>query len=157
MIDRTEWINALTAQPSEKLLSVTTELSSTWSIRPKSVPQSGLGMLKLNDSAFEEPFFLGEFPLASAWIEIQTPDGLVAEGAAQVMDDRIELAEALALCDAILSARLPGFEQINTLLEQGMEKRAAITRERKHMLATTLVDFSLLDDVTNDMEDDDAY
>jgi hypothetical protein len=38
-----------------------------------------------------------------------------------------------------------------------MEKREAIRRERKHMLASTRVDFSLLDDVADeDMEDSNA-
>jgi alpha-D-ribose 1-methylphosphonate 5-triphosphate synthase subunit PhnG len=109
-------------------------------------------MIQLNDSAFDEPFYLGEFPLASAWVEVRTADGQVAEGAAQIMDDRIELAETLALCDAVLSARLPGWEQLAELLQQGMEIIETTRQERKQMLASTQVDFSLLDD----MGDDDA-
>ena len=143
MIDRTAWVRALNALPSEQLLSLTSELSKNWTIRPKSVPQSGLGMLKLKDSVFDESFYLGEFPLASAWLEVQTPEGVTAEGAAQVMDDRVEVAEALALCDAILSAQLPGWEQLNEMLEQGVAMREATKRERKQMLASTQVDFSL--------------
>ena len=150
MIDRTAWVSALSALPTDQLLSFTTELSSDWSIHPKSIPQSGLGMLKLNDSAFEEAFYLGEFPLASAWLEIKTAEGVIAEGAAHVMDDRIEVAEALALCDAVLSAKLPGWEQLNKMLDQGMNIREATDRDRKHMLASTRVDFSLLDDVAPD-------
>ena len=150
MIDRTAWVSTLSALPTEQLLSLTAELSRDWIIRPKSIPQSGLGMLKLNDSAFEESFYLGEFPLASAWLEIQTSEGLTAEGAAQVMDDRIEVAEALALCDAVLSAQLHGWEQLNEMLEQGMKIREATNQDRKHMLASTRVDFSLLDDVAPD-------
>ncbi len=153
MIDRTQWVSALTAQPSDKLLAITAELSNDWSIRPKSLPQSGLGMLKLKDSAFEEPFYLGEFPLASAWLEIKTAEGVVVQGAAQVMDDRVEIAEALAICDAVLSAQLPGWEKIAELLEHGMARRKATQRERKQILASTQVDFSLLDDVgDNDAE-----
>lgn len=122
-----------------------------------SIPQSGLGMLKLKDSAFDEPFYLGEFPLATAWVEVQTPEGIIAEGAAQIMDDRIELAEALALCDAVLSARLPGWQQLAEMLEEGMSVLKAIRQERKQMLASTLVDFSLLDDVGSGFtESDDA-
>ena len=149
-IDRTAWVSTLSAIPTEQLLSFTTGLSKDWTIRPKSVPQSGLGVLKLNDSAFEESFYLGEFPLASAWLEVQTSEGVIAEGAAQVMDDRVEVAEALALCDAVLSAQLPGWEQLNTMLDQGMKIREATNRDRKHMLASTRVDFSLLDDVAPD-------
>ena len=147
MIQRTEWISALKALPIDNLLALTTKLSEDWSLRPKSVPQSGLGMMKLKDSAFNEAFYLGEFPLASAWLEITTPDGQKAEGAAQVMDDRVELAEALALCDAVLSSQLPGWEQVYNLVEHGVAINKKIQRERKMMLARTRVDFSLLDNV----------
>lgn len=157
MLDRTEWVSTLKVLPTEQLLSLTKDLSIGWEIHPKSVPRSGLGMLKLNDSAFEESFYLGEFPLASAWIEVHTPEGLIAEGAAQVMDERVEVAEALALSDAILSARLPGWEDLVELLDQGQAIRAASRRERKQMLARTQVDFSLLDAVVTDsMDDNDA-
>ena len=118
--------------------------------RPKSLPQTGLGMLKLNDSAFNEPFYLGEFPLSSAWLEITTNEGQHAEGAAQVMDDNLELTEALALCDAILSARLPGWQRVAAFVDLGMQRRNTIQEERKRMLAHTKVDFSLLDDVGDD-------
>ena len=146
MTERTRWIIALNALPANEIISTMTELSKNWDIRPKSIPQSGLGMLKLNDSAFNEPFYLGEFPLASAWLEVHTPDGLMAEGAAQVMDDRVELAEALALCDAVLSARLLGWEQVAVMVERGELMRKTISYNRKQILARTQVDFSLLDD-----------
>ncbi|MGD8938052.1 MAG: phosphonate C-P lyase system protein PhnG [Gammaproteobacteria bacterium] len=150
MINRTEWVRALTALPAEQLLSITTSLSSDWKVCPKAVPQSGLGILKLNDSAFAEAFYLGEFPMSTAWLEIQTPDGQIAEGAAQVMDDRAGLAEALALSDAVLSARLPGWERLEELLNKGVSIRTATSRERKKILAHTRVNFSLLDDVGDD-------
>ena len=150
MIDRTEWISALTQLPAKELLSFTETISKNWEVSAKAIPQSGLGMLKLEDSAFGEPFFLGEFPLSTAWIEIKTNDGKTAEGAAQVMDDRTEYAEALALIDAILSSQLPGWEQAENMVKQGIVKRNAIHTERKQMLAKTQVDFSLLDDVGDD-------
>lgn len=157
MIERTEWVRALSALPSDELMAVSAGLSSTWVIHPKAVPQSGLGMLKLKDGACEEAFYLGEFPLATAWLQIKTPEGLIAEGAAQIMDDRIEFAQALALCDAVLSARLPGWEQLAELLDKGMAIREAIGQERKQMLAATQVDFSLLDELSSDsMGADDA-
>ena len=91
--ERTSWVSALSALPTNELLSFTAELSIGWKIHPKSVPQSGLGMLKLKDGAFDEPFYLGEFPISSAWLEVTTPDGQLAEGAAQVMDVQVEVAE----------------------------------------------------------------
>ena len=147
MIKRTAWVSALKALETNNLLAITTKLSEDWTLRPKSVPQTGLGMMKLKDSAFNESFYLGEFPLASAWLEITTPDGKKAEGAAQVMDDRVEVAEALALCDAVLSSQLPGWEQIYNMVEQGVAINEKTHRERKMMLARTRVDFSLLDNV----------
>jgi len=150
MIQRTAWVRALKALPTNNLLALTTKLSEDWTLRPKSVPQSGLGMMKLKDSAFNETFYLGEFPLATAWLEVTTADGHKAEGAAQVMDDRVEVAEALALCDAILSSKLPGWKQIYNMMEQGVAINERTNRERKMMLARTKVDFSLLDNVGGD-------
>jgi len=149
MIERTNWVSALKTLPFNELLDTTTELSSDWTLRPKSIPQSGLGMLKIKESAFNEQFYLGEFCLSSAWLEVTTPDGQVAEGAAQVMDDRVELAEALALCDAILSAQLPGWEKISSMIERGLIIRESTNNERKQMLTRTQVDFSLLDDAND--------
>ena len=150
MIERTEWVSALKALPKKVLFDLTQELSEDWILRPKSLPQSGLGMMKLKDSAFNDAFYLGEFPISSAWLEVTTPDGSKAEGAAQVMDDNVELAEALALCDAVLSAELTGWKQVYNLVEQGVAICEKTKRERKLILARTRVDFSLLDNVGGD-------
>lgn len=147
MIERTRWVSALKALPTNELLGLVEEISTGWKIQPKSVPQSGLGMLKLNDTAFDEPFYLGEFPVSMAWLEVTIPDGHTAEGAAQVMDDRVEVAEALALCDAVLSGHLPGHDRVLHMVEKGLLVREANNLERKRILAHTQVDFSLLDDV----------
>ena len=151
MLERTSWISALSALPGNELIGFTDKISETWTLHPKVVPQAGLGMLQLKDSAFNEAFYLGEFPLASAWLEVTTDDGQKAEGAAQVMDDRIQLAEALALCDAILSARLPGWEKVSMMIEKGLAVREATNKKRKMMLARTRVDFSLLDNTGNEV------
>jgi alpha-D-ribose 1-methylphosphonate 5-triphosphate synthase subunit PhnG len=147
MLERTKWICALRALPSEELLELVTDISSSWTIQPKALSHAGLGMLQLEDGAFKEPFFLGEFPLASAWVEITTPEGIVAQGAAQVMDDDVALVETLAICDATLSARLPNWKRLADLLERGVEAIERKELERKQMLAATQVDFSLLEDV----------
>jgi alpha-D-ribose 1-methylphosphonate 5-triphosphate synthase subunit PhnG len=147
MIERTKWIRALSELPSDELLDSVLEISKFWKIQPKALSHAGLGMLQLEDGALKEPFFLGEFPLASAWVEIKTPDGKTAQGAAQIMDDNVELVETLAICDAILSARLPNWERLADMLERGAEALEQKNRERKQMLASTQVNFSLLDDV----------
>ncbi|MFK5914289.1 MAG: phosphonate C-P lyase system protein PhnG [Woeseiaceae bacterium] len=150
MIQRTAWVSALKALPTNELLTFTKELSEEWTLRPKSLPQSGLGMMKLKDSACNEDFYLGEFPMSSAWLEVTTPAGLKAEGAAHVMDDNVEIAEALAVCDAVLSSELPGWKQVYKMVEQGLSIRENTNRERKMMLAHTRVNFSLLDNVGDD-------
>jgi len=147
MIERNQWIVSLNEVAQDKLLAVTSELSQNLKIRPKAVSQSGLGMLKLEDSAYGEPFYLGEIPFSSAWLEIETEDGVITEGAAQIMDDQIEVVEAMAICDAILANQLMGWEQILEMVDEGAKKREDISRERKTMLASTQVDFSLLDEV----------
>ncbi len=138
------------ALPANELLDFTTALGTDLKIRPRALPQAGLGMLKLKDSALQDEFYLGEFPLASAWLEVSTKHGQRAEGAAQVMDDRVELAEALALCDAILSAQLPGWQQVAMLVDKGLAQQQHIQQQRKRILAHTQVNFSLLDDVGDD-------
>ena len=146
LAQRTSWVSALSAIPSSELLRLTEKLTVDWQVQAKAVPQSGLGILRLNDSALHEDFYLGEFPFASAWLQVTTSDGKTAEGAAQLMDERLDVVEAMALCDAILSARLPGWERVLRLIETGLALREATRRERSLMLAHTRVDFSLLDE-----------
>lgn len=147
MTERSSWVSALSAVPEHDLIALSEELACGWQVRPKALPQTGLGLLKLNDGALRDDFYLGEFPLASAWLEVLTPEGQRAEGAAQVMHDSQAVAEAMALCDAVLSARLPGWQRVAWLIEKGEALRDATQRERKLMLAHTRVDFSMLDEV----------
>jgi len=148
--DRSQWMRLLSGLDADKLVSEVGAVSSGWQISPKSLPQSGLAMLKLQDSAYCEPFYLGEIPLATAWLEIMTLEGSTAEGAARIMTDNIDLVQALAVCDAILANRLPGYERIVELIKQGQKICAQEEQRRKSMLAATRVDFSLLDAVGDD-------
>jgi alpha-D-ribose 1-methylphosphonate 5-triphosphate synthase subunit PhnG len=146
-IAREAWVSALSLLPETHLTELVNGFPKAWKVQPKMLPQAGLGMLKMKDSAFNESFYLGEFPLASCAVTVTTESGVTAEGAALVMDDRVERAEQLALCDAVLAARLPGWQAVNELLLEGCVRRDEISRERKAMLARTKVDFSLLEDV----------
>jgi len=147
-----QWQRALSTRPVERLQALVRELveQGDWQLQPKALPQTGLGMLQLTDSALQDNYNLGEFPLSSAWLVISLPDGRSVEGAAQLMDDRAGLAESLAVCDAVLRHRLPGWERIEDELATGLAALAAQDRERDAMLATTRVDFSLLDSVDDD-------
>ena len=128
------------------------QITTGWQLRYKSLPQSGLGMLKLRDGALQEPFFLGEIPIASAWVELTLPNGDVVEGAAQVMDDNKDLAEALAVCDAVLANQLTGHDLLTALLQQGADKLHSEQKNRQQILNRTRVDFSLLN--TSEGDDD---
>ena len=149
-VSREQWGSLLSSLPESRLKEVVDRVSSGWRIRPRAVPQSGLGMLKMKDSALNESYYLGEFPMSSCWLSVSTANGQVAEGASLIMDDNLEQSERLAICDAILSAQLPGYEEIDALLLEGMNRRRQIEAERKSILARTRVDFSLLDDVGED-------
>ena len=149
-LEREEWISVLNLVPDEALREVIDDFPADWIIKPKALPQAGLGLLKMRDSALGEPFFLGEFPLSTCWLSVSTQDGLTAEGAALIMDDRFEQAEQLAICDAVLSAKLPGWESVAQLVSLGAERKQILEKERKAILARTRVDFSLLDDAGDD-------
>ncbi|PLX49805.1 MAG: phosphonate C-P lyase system protein PhnG [Desulfobulbaceae bacterium] len=150
---RPTWHRALNALEPAELSAEIEPLTNGWQITLRALPQSGLAMLKIRESACAEPFYLGETPLSTAWLTIRTPDGLEAEGAAQVMTDNLEQARTMAICDAILSARLPGHELVSTLVGQGWQRCQAADQKRKAMLTATRVDFSLLDDVGESHED----
>jgi alpha-D-ribose 1-methylphosphonate 5-triphosphate synthase subunit PhnG len=146
-LTREQWVSALSMVPELSLERLVKSFSKTWKVTPKAAPQSGLGMLKLRDTTLGEAFYLGEFPLVSCWLNVTTETGERAQGSALVMDDRVDRAEQMALCDAVLSAQLPGWERVAALIEEGEQMRARQACERKAILARTRVDFSLLDDV----------
>lgn len=154
---RSQWVRALSMVDKADLMQQVNGLSANWVIKPKSQPQAGLGVLTLKESTLSESFFLGEFPLASVWVEVTTQAGQVAEGAANVMHDDVSYAEALALCDAILANELNGWQEITRLLSMGV---AAIDHEenvRKALLASTRVDFSLLEDAGDTSSSDSTH
>ncbi|MBE0468599.1 MAG: phosphonate C-P lyase system protein PhnG [Methyloprofundus sp.] len=150
-ISQSDWLRALAVQPPQQLSATLDSLSLNWTIAPKQLTQTGLAALKLRDGAFNDPFFIGEIPLSSAWIVVTTETGECYEGAAQLMDDSAQKIEQLALCDAILSHQLSGWESIYALVEKGMQMIDQERALRKKLLVKTTVDFALL----NASEDDD--
>jgi len=151
---RGEWIRALTAHPAPVLKALADELTVGCHVKFTSLPQAGLGLLTLTDGAFHEAYYLGEFPLSTCCIELALPDGRCAPGGAQVMADDAELARALAILDAILAARFPGWERVAAHIASGAEKRAEETRRRRAMLASTRVDFAMLNSAGEDEDED---
>lgn len=147
---REQWVSALGLVPESELQELVNSFPKDWQIKPITLPQTGLGMMKVCDGAMGEDFYLGEFPVASCHIEITIANGDKAQGAAWLMDDKQERAEHMAMCDAILSAQLMGWEKVGALIERGEQLMLERDRERKSLLAKTRVDFSLLEDVGDD-------
>lgn len=151
---RAEWLHRLTAHPAAVLIETARQLARDWTLTHVELPQAGLGMLKLADGAFGEPYYLGEFPLARAHVRLELPDGREAHGAAQLLGDDAALVAALAVLDAVLAAQLPGWETATALLDQGGQRRAEERRARRAMLGATRVDFATLGSGTEDDDDD---
>ena len=152
-LPREQWVSALSAVPEIELAELVKSFSAQWQVKPLALPQAGLGMLKLKDGALGESFYMGEFPVATCRLVIITEDDQTAEGAALIMDDRVERAEQMAMCDAVLSAQLPGREKVARLIDKGIKLQQKLALERKSLLAKTRVDFSLLEDAGYTGED----
>lgn len=151
-LERKDWIRALTAHPAADLHALAERLAAGCELRLTRLPQAGLGLLQLADGAFHEAYYLGEFPLSTCSLELTLADGRRAEGGAQVMADDAALARSLAILDAVLAARLPGWEDVSAQVQAGAARRSEEDRRRRAMLAATRVDFALLG---NTGEDDD--
>lgn len=141
---RSAWTRALTAHPSERVKALASDFAKRYKVLLTSLPQAGLGQLTLLDGAFGEPYYLGEFPLATCSVEIVLPDGRVCPGATHVMTDDADLAYALAILDAVLAANLPGAELVADLVTSGLDLRRQEEEQRRLLLAATRVDFALL-------------
>lgn len=141
---RSLWIKALTAHAEETINDLAESLAKNWQVNYTVLPQSGLSLLTLEDGVFQQPYYLGEIPIANASIELQDDQGNKFNGAAQYLGDSKDFAVALAVCDAVMAHQLAGWEQVAELIEQGMEKRHLRDLQRGAILAKTKVDFSLL-------------
>jgi len=142
---RGQWVRLLHAAGREAVCACVEALREAegLAIRPRSVPQAGLGMLALREPSLGEVFNLGEFPLSRAEVEVEV-EGVA--GAALVMADDAELAAALAVCDAVLAGGLAGHERVEALLAAGREAVARESAVRAGLLASTTVDFALLEE-----------
>lgn len=149
--ERAKWLRLWSALPAADVKALAADLAGQYQIEDIVLPQSGLGLLPLIDSALGDTYFIGEIPLAQAHVRITPHQGHSFEGAATLVDDRAGLARSMAILDAVLAARLDGSEAACQLLAQGVAAIAEQSRHRRALLAATRVDFALLG--TN--EDDD--
>lgn len=153
-LERKDWIRALTAHPVPLLNTLAEQLVADFEVKLMSLPQAGLGLLTLTDGAFHEPYYLGEFPLSACRLELGLADGRRAEGGAQVLADDADLARSLAILDAILAARLPGWEAVTQHVESGARHRSEADHRRNAMLAATRVDFAMLNNTEDEADED---
>lgn len=150
--DRAQWLRLWSALPAAPVKALAADLASQHRVEDLALPQSGLGLLPLSDSALGDTYFIGEIPLAQAHVRVTTTQGQSIEGAAILVDDRAGVARSMAILDAVLVARLPGCEAALQLLNQGATTVAKQSRQRRALLAATRVDFALLG--TNEEDDD---
>ena len=141
---RKEWASALCALPAAEVKHLANVLAGELEVRDAALPQTGLGVLNLRDGAFAEPYFLGEIPVARAEVMVRSAAGDEERGGALILDDRAQLARAIAILDAVLAGKLPGSAPALALVRRGMDVRCHKQNERKKLLAATRVDFSLL-------------
>lgn len=141
---RHQWPRYLMAIDSDQIRNQAKRFAECFCIEDVQLPQSGLGLMKLRDGALGELYFPGELPIATARVRITTSDGEDCDGAAQIMDDRASLARDIAILDAVLAHRLPGYHTIIPLLQNGQDNIEAQTKERKALLEMTRVNFQLL-------------
>jgi len=141
---RKEWASALCALPAAEVKHLANVLAGELEVRDAALPQTGLGLLNLRDGAFAEPYFLGEIPVARAEVMVRSAAGDEERGGALILDDRAQLARAIAILDAVLAGKLPGSAPALALVRRGMDVRCHKQNERKKLLAATRVDFSLL-------------
>ena len=113
---RRQWVRALTVIPSREVLALANKLTADCEVKHHAIPQSGLMLMRMTESVVGEDYYLGELPVSSASVELRLPDGTTGHGAAQVTDDRQELAVALAVCDAVMAKKLEGWREVNELI-----------------------------------------
>lgn len=152
-IPRKDWPSALCALHASKVKETIALFIHNFEVRDVALPQSGLGLLSMSDGAFHESFFIGEMPVARAEVILRTVSGEEFKGGALIVDDRAQLARAIAILDAVLAGKLAGWEQAASLVQEGVFVRKQIECERKRLLAATRVDFSLLGDEDNEDEE----
>ena len=150
--DRAQWLRLWSALPAGPVKTLAADLASQHRVEDLALPQSGLGLLPLIDSALGDTYFIGEIPLAQAHVRVTTSQGQSIEGAAILVDDRAGVARAMAILDAVLAARLPGSEAVLQLLAQGATALAEQSRQRRALLTATRVNFALLG--TNEEDND---
>lgn len=129
-------------------------VESGYAIEPLRPSQDGFALMQVQDSCEQQPFYLGELPLAQAAVRVTTPDGRKLEGACQLLTAgkgaSMAKVEAIAVWDAILADPEAHdgavVERGQSLLAEGANELQRIAEERKAILAATKVNFKIMDE-----------
>lgn len=128
----------------EPVLDTARQLAEGLTVTPLQPAEAGLALLQWRDAVQHQPFFLGEVPMARAAVALVNHRGERAEGGAVVMADDAELAQALAVLDAVSASRWPGADAVDALALRGAQAREDLSAVRQAGLKRTRVDFALL-------------
>lgn len=151
-IERRHLVACLVAAGREPVLSTAAQLTEGLTVTPLQPAESGLALMQWRDAVQHQPFFLGEVPMARAAVALVNHLGERAEGGAVVMADDAELAQALAVLDAVFAQRWPGAEAVDALAQRGTQARDRIRAVRQAGLKRTRVDFALLAEADDESE-----
>ena len=151
-IERRHLVACLVAAGREPVLSTAAQLTEGMTVTPLQPAESGLALMQWRDAVQHQPFFLGEVPMARAAVALVNHRGERAEGGAVVMADDAELAQALAVLDAVFAQRWPGVEAVDALALRGAQARDRIRAVRQAGLKRTRVDFALLAEADDELE-----
>ena len=151
-IERRHLVACLVAAGREPVLSTAAQLTEGMTVTPLQPAESGLALMQWRDAVQHQPFFLGEVPMARAAVSLVNHRGERAEGGAVVMADDAELAQALAVLDAVFAQRWPGVEAVDALALRGAQARDRIRAVRQAGLKRTRVEFALLAEADDESE-----
>lgn len=149
---RPAWGRLLALAGRATVLETAQALAAGSRIEPLAPPEAGLVPLALRDSVAGTAFHVGEMPAARLALRIRMRDGRIAEGGAIVQGEDVELAQAVALLDAVLAHGLPGAERAAALLAEGARRAEAIEHRRALLRARTRVDFTAFADLSGGPE-----
>lgn len=138
--ERPQWVRALRAHPPAKILSCA-DAGAAGFLRQVRRQERGVRPLPVQPLPGLPSIFLGAVPVVAVELELVDERGRRYPGGAQLLGDDEPLALALAVCDALLAHRLPGWEAVARLVKSGAAKCRAQERQREGMLVLTRREF----------------
>jgi alpha-D-ribose 1-methylphosphonate 5-triphosphate synthase subunit PhnG len=141
---RATWPRLLGALDPAQVIDCANQLRAPYRVEPLMLAAQGLALLRMREGCFGEDYHLGEIPLSEAAVELTDTTGVRFKGGARVMAASTEYAQGVAVLDALLAHRLPGWRHAAELLERGLHAVNETEACRGEIRERTRVDFSLL-------------